>query len=64
MVFIQGRDGTDEAQPSETVNLADERAAAVRHHLIKVRGITDEQVEVEAPGTGTPSVRLDLLPAS
>jgi hypothetical protein len=64
LVFVQGRDGTGETQPSETVRLADERAAAVRHHLTKVRGVRADQVEVEDPETGTPGVRLDLLPAS
>jgi hypothetical protein len=64
LVFVQARDGTDETQPSETLRLADERAAAVRHHLTKVRSVPEDQVEVEDPGTGAPSVRLDLLPAS
>ena len=62
LLYVLGHDGADETQPSETVRLADERAAAVHHHLTKVRGIPAEQVEVEDPETGTPSVRLDLFP--
>jgi len=64
VVVIQGQDGTDERHPSDSERLADERAAAVHHHLTAVRGIPEEQVETEDPATGTPSVRLDLLPAS
>jgi hypothetical protein len=64
LVVVQGQEGAGERLPSDTVRLADERAAAVHHHLTTVRGIAEEQVEVEEPATGTPSVRLDLLPAS